>query len=126
MHNFSGLSLNSIIMFPPSSQKRPKFNQKLEQYQTCFKKISGGTLKLTFLGHQNASIILIPKIFSERGLSPLSPPPKLARASETCKIYLFISHVLGKKYDHEKRGGAKISFSKIIYTPVSNQSWEDM
>ena len=94
-------------MFPPSSQKRPKFNQKLEQYQTCFKKISGGTLKLTFLGHQNASIILIPKIFSERGLSPLSPPPKLARASETCKIYLFISHVLGKKYDHEKRGGGK-------------------
>ena len=56
MQNFSGLSLNSIIMFPPSSQKRPKFNQKLEQYQTCFKIISGGTLKLTFLGHQNTPL----------------------------------------------------------------------
>ena len=26
----------------------------------------------------------------------------------------------------KKEGGAKISFSKIIYTPVSNQSKEDM
>ena len=26
-----------------SSQKKPKFNKKVKQYQTCFKKISGGT-----------------------------------------------------------------------------------